>query len=181
VGSFRKTPYDKNNHTRYDVSPYFNMISVPLTTLHRIYYAAPRNSIYLVCKDFRTVRVTLSGFESSKNKVETFVQVLQGMTYYNNHSLDPKTHLFAYKNLTYFRNNEQGWNLCDIIKEYARQGLFKEVPEWKVRGETQFCLYVARLFMFSLYLPLFMLDCWLLCHCHENLNYYCTNIFSVGA
>jgi hypothetical protein len=108
------------------------MISIPLSTLQRIYFAPPRNSIYFVCKDFRTVRVTLSGFENSKNKVETFVQVLQGITYYNVHSLDPKTHLFAFKNLTYFSNNEQGWNLCDIIKEYERQGMF-DSTEWKVR------------------------------------------------
>ena len=107
------------------------MLSIPLTTLHRIYFAAPRNSIYFVCKDYRTVRVTLSGFENCKNKVETFVQVLQGISHYNLHSMDPRTHLFAYKNLTYFSNHEQGWNLCDLIKEYVRQGLF-DAPEWKV-------------------------------------------------
>ncbi len=110
---------------------FFNMLSIPLTTLHRIYFAAPRNSIYFVCKDYRTVRVTLSGFENCKNKVETFVQVLQGISHYNLHSMDPRTHLFAYKNLTYFSNHEQGWNLCDLIKEYVRQGLF-DAPEWKV-------------------------------------------------
>lgn len=127
----RKATFEKNSHTRFDVPSFFNMISIPLSTLHKIYFAAPRNSIYLVCKDYRTVRITLSGFENSKNKVETFVQVLQGITFYNQHSLDPKTHLFAYKNLTYFSNSEQGWNLCDLIKEYVRQGLF-DSPDWKV-------------------------------------------------
>lgn len=107
------------------------MLSIPLATLQRIYYAPPRNSIYFVCKDHRTVRVTLSGFESSRNKVETFVQVLQGISFYNMHSLDPRTHLFAYKNLTYFSSNELGWNICDVIKEYVRQGLF-DSAEWKV-------------------------------------------------
>ena len=115
----RKASYEKSSHSRFDVPSFFNMISIPLTSLHRIYFAAPRNSIYLVCKDHRTVRITLSGFENSKNKVETFVQVLQGISFYNQHSLDPRTHLFAYKNLTYFSNNEQGWNLCDLIKEYV--------------------------------------------------------------
>lgn len=130
----RKASYEKSSHSRFDVPSFFNMISIPLTTLHRIYFAAPRNSIYLVCKDHRTVRITLSGFENSKNKVETFVQVLQGISFYNQHSLDPRTHLFAYKNLTYFSNNEQGWNLCDLIKEYVRQGLF-DSPDWKVRAQ----------------------------------------------
>jgi hypothetical protein len=129
----RKASNERGNHSRFDVPSFFNQISIPLSTLHRVYFAAPRNSIYFVCNDFRTVRVTLSGFESSRNKVETFVQVLQGISFYNVHSPDPKTHLFAYKNLTYFSNQEQGWNTCDVIKEYVRQGLF-DSSEWKVRA-----------------------------------------------
>lgn len=77
---------DQHDHSRFDVSPYFNMISVPVASLYRIYMAPPRNSIYLLCKDYRTIRITLSGFENSKNKVETFVQVLQGIAFSNNNS-----------------------------------------------------------------------------------------------
>eukprot|EP01034_Spumella_vulgaris_P031305 gene31305-38677_t len=96
--------------------------------------AAPRNSIYLVCKDYRTVRVTLSGFENSRTKVDTFVQLLSGMSFYSANGAaheDPRSHLFAYKYCAYFSNSDFGWNVCDIIKEYVRQGLY-DSPFWQI-------------------------------------------------
>ncbi|KAJ1378988.1 hypothetical protein B484DRAFT_412500, partial [Ochromonadaceae sp. CCMP2298] len=76
-------------------------------------------------------------FENTKNKVDTFLMVLQGIAFYNQHSLDPKTHLFAYKNLIHFENH--GWNLCDLIKEYVRQGLY-DSPDWKVVENKEYSL-----------------------------------------
>ncbi len=107
------------------------MVSVPLTALQRVYFAAPRNSIYLVCKDFRTIRITLSGFESTRNKVETFTQLLHGMSFYGTNSWEPRSHLFAYKYCAHFSHSDFGWNVCDIIKVYVRQGLY-DSPHWQV-------------------------------------------------
>lgn len=129
--SARRSPADRNAHSRYDVPGFFNTISIPLTSLFRVYSAAPRNSIYLVCKDYRTIRITLSGFESNKNKVDTFLQVLTNMAFLGPANDDIQSLLYAFKYTAHFDNADKGWNICDLIKEYVRQGIY-DCKEWKV-------------------------------------------------
>jgi len=56
---------------------------------------------------------------------------LLALSFYNNGRYNPKSAIFAFKNLTYLTYSEEGWNICDIIKEYVRQGLY-DMKEWQV-------------------------------------------------
>jgi hypothetical protein len=126
---------DQRVYSRYDVPDFFNMVSVPLTTIHRIYSAAPRNSIYIVCKDFRVIRITLAGFENSKSKVDTFLQIIHNMVFLGATSgeaaAEARFPLFAFRFSPKLAHSDKGWNLCDMIKEYVRQGIY-DSSEWQV-------------------------------------------------
>jgi hypothetical protein len=56
---------------------------------------------------------------------------LIALSFYTSGRYNPKAALFAFKNLTYLTSSEEGWNICDIIKEYVRQGLY-DMKEWQV-------------------------------------------------
>ena len=106
-------------------------MNIPLTTIQRIHIASPGNSIYLTCKDYRTICITLSAFERDKNFVDMVYHTLVALSFYTTGRYNPKSALFAFKNLTYLTSSEEGWNICDIIKEYVRQGLY-DMKEWQV-------------------------------------------------
>lgn len=128
----RKAPSEQDSHSRYEMPAFFSIFNIPITSINKIYVGHPRNSIYISCKDYRTVCITLSGFENSKMNVEMIYQTLLAITFYSHgRFIDPKDSLFAFKNITYLHSNEIGWNLCDIIKEYVRMGLY-DMPEWHV-------------------------------------------------
>lgn len=111
-------------------------MNIPLTSIQRIHIASPGNSIYLTCKDYRTVCITLSAFERDKNFVDMVYHTLVALSFYSTGRYNPKSALFAFKNLTYLTSSEEGWNICDIIKEYVRQGLY-DMKEWQV----YICIY----------------------------------------
>lgn len=70
--------------------------------------------------------------------MENFVDRVNGIAYQGLENNTPGTRtsaianrLFAYKNCMYLAQNDEGWNMCDIIKEYVRQGIF-DSPKWRV-------------------------------------------------
>jgi Ca2+-binding EF-hand superfamily protein len=80
--SSRKSPgWQQSGHSRYEIPAFFNMISMPLATLHKLYIAAPRSSIYLVGKDYRCLRVTLSGAENNRGNAEAYWQMLSMLAF----------------------------------------------------------------------------------------------------
>ncbi len=110
-----------------------------------MYMGVPHNSIYIVCKDYRLLRITLSGFENNRNRAETYFQFIMNLAFYSPNlfpggsSKDPalvaesaKSLLFAYQYQPIFSLNDNAWNMSDIIKEYVRLGLYDAKSEWKV-------------------------------------------------
>lgn len=59
----RKPPPLQLPHSRFDLPSFFERMSLPLGLVQRISCGPPRNSVFLHCKDFRTLRITLSGIE----------------------------------------------------------------------------------------------------------------------
>lgn len=137
---------------------FFDVISVPLTTVSKMYIAAPHNSIYISCKDYRLIRITLSGFENNRNRADTYFQFMTNLCFYTAHLLpggsskDPvlvaesaKSLLFAFQYQPVFSLNDNAWNMSDIIKEYVRLGLYDAKSEWKVSNIFfTFCLQRLR-------------------------------------
>jgi len=80
----RKSIYENNSHSRYDVPPFFDIMNIPLTTILRIHIGSPGNSIYLTCKDYRSVCITLSAFERDKNFVDMVYHTLLALSFYTN-------------------------------------------------------------------------------------------------
>lgn len=135
----------QSKHTRFDIPVFFDVISVPLTTVSKMYIGTPHNSIYVACKDYRLIRITLSGFENNRNRAETYYQFMSNLAFYTAHLLpggsskDPalvaesaKSLLFAFQYQPVFSLNDNAWNMSDIIKEYVRLGLYDAKSEWKV-------------------------------------------------
>jgi hypothetical protein len=75
------------------------------------------------------VQFTLSGFLNNKSKVDTFMQLIAGCAFMNDN--EAKLHFFAFKYQPPFSKQHHGWQFCDLIKEYVRQGIY-DLPEWKV-------------------------------------------------
>jgi hypothetical protein len=124
----RKSPPSAFSHSRYDVPQFFSTVTIPLAMIYKIYCAPPRNSVYIVCKDYRVVQFTLSGFLNNRSKVDTFMQLISGLAFMVDN--EPKLHFFAYKFQT-TEKQSHGWQFSDLIKEYVRQGVY-DLPEWKV-------------------------------------------------
>ena len=61
--TIRKPPSMQLPHSRFDTPPFAERMSLPLALIQKLSSGPPRNSVYLQCKDFRTVRITLSGIE----------------------------------------------------------------------------------------------------------------------
>lgn len=77
LSSRRASGLQQAGHSRYDIASFFNMISLPLAAIQRLYIAAPRSSLYIVGKDYRCLRVTLSGAENNRGNAEAYLQMLQ--------------------------------------------------------------------------------------------------------
>lgn len=78
--------FNNNNefhtHNRYQQPAFFDTISIPLTTVNKMSISSPRNSLYIHCKDYKTVRITICRFEGNKSKVEAIMNSI-----YMNHSI----------------------------------------------------------------------------------------------
>lgn len=77
LSSRKASGLQQAGHSRYDIPSFFNMVSLPLATIQRLYIAAPRSSLYIVGKDYRCLRVTLSGAENNRGNAEAYLQMLQ--------------------------------------------------------------------------------------------------------
>lgn len=157
TSSKKLPPVHQSKHSKYDVPAYFNLMSLPYAAVHKLTVGNPHNSIYISCKDYRQVRLTISGFENNRGKAETFFQFLHSLSFYMTSSTPPgsvtitntgmtldgvKNHLFAYKYTPSFkRTGTNAWNLSDMVKEYVREGLY-DASEWKVSLLVLFCFYL---------------------------------------
>lgn len=136
--SLRKIPEKQREHSYYDLPSYFNSITIPLASIYRIYSGPPRVSLYLNGKDYRTVRLTFSGYENNRSKNEAFIQLLEQLVYGDG----DKKHLFAYKYNKEFLGEvvNSGWNRFDIVKEYDRQGLLSSESEFRALENVKYLL-----------------------------------------
>ena len=139
----------QSKHSKFNIPPFFTLFSLPYALVNKLNIGLPHNSIFITCKDYRSIRLTISGFENNRGKAETFFQFLQSLSFYITTSTPPgaetitntymtfdgiKSHHFAYKYQPHYKRiTTNAWNLSDMIKEYVRQGLY-DANEWKVSG-----------------------------------------------
>jgi hypothetical protein len=134
----------ENYQSRYDVPSFFNVITIPLNTIYRIQISQPRHAILIICKDYRHVRITLShaNDQAISAKAAGLVQIIERVAFKSSHApgskssieSPPGSNTFAFAYLRRYRS--EGWNICDIRKEYIRQGLVGE-GKWKVRASSR--------------------------------------------
>jgi len=128
-------------HSRFEVPAFFDRLSLPLGCLLRLWQGPPRSSLFLAAKDYRTLRITLSGIEDLRDKSDTLLRLLQALSHLpatpaaspGPQSLHGQQRqlLFSFRYSAPLSSADLGWNLCDISKEFVRQGLF-DCPDWRV-------------------------------------------------
>ncbi len=114
-------------HTQFDIPSFFNVMTIPLSTIFKIQLIQSKN-IILHTKDTRVYRITLSQPDMFSSKSESLVQTIQQIAFRQQGS-NPSTLFFAYKYRKTF--NYEGWMLSDIMRDYTRQGLASS-SEWKI-------------------------------------------------
>ena len=132
------------NHSRHDRPASFDVLHVPLNTLHKAYLVGVgigqyRRELMLVTKDLRSIRITFPQSEQSLAKEDSALQLLLKQSFPGD-----KKNLFAFKYGEAFvprggQTDPQGlyWLAADIRAEYRRQGLTELPDQWKVN------LYIA--------------------------------------
>lgn len=120
--------------SRFDIPAFFDIISLPLNCIYRVQLTQPRNAITIISKDYRHIRITLASNEQLiMSRVEGLIQLIEGEAFHKQSVSEfMGSHIFAFKNREQY--SQEGWGLCDIRKEYIRQGLFDD-SRWKV-GST---------------------------------------------
>lgn len=139
--------------SRFDLPPFFDIISIPLSNISRISITQPKNSLHIIAKDYRHVKISFSS--NSDPSISTgLLQLIEGEAFNAqiptmtaaeadsvmvNHSTSPGANAFAFKYRKRYTN--EGWSICDIRKEYLRQGLFGD-GKWQVSCGTSFCSFL---------------------------------------
>jgi hypothetical protein len=108
-----------DSYSFYSHPHFFDMLTVPLSTITRIQYSV--GVILVITKDNRFMRIYLSPSEIiNTSKLENFANQVQqtAFTRVNNVMC---SHVFAYKYRAMFATN--GWIFADVRREYSRQDL----------------------------------------------------------
>eukprot|EP00981_Chlorochromonas_danica_P003236 scaffold633_cov288-Ochromonas_danica.AAC.71 len=162
--SSRRAAAQQLKPSRYDLPAFFRQICLPLSAVVKYTVAAPRHSIYITCKDYRVLRVTLSASEATQQRVEAFLSILQNLTFFSS-SLSSsclEDHLFAFRyappdllvNYNTFSNGEGGdsadhdhtrdwsfgWLFSDVRRDYDRLGLSNDPQHWQVFNNKDYSL-----------------------------------------
>lgn len=126
----------------------FKEISVPIASIHKVgLSSAHKDSLYVYCRDYRVVRITINDPEHYKEKQAELLQILNELLYplagsVNNNRetarmIKVRSKLFAYFNTSLLHLNDMAWDLSDMRDEYGRQGL-TSLECWQVKFFT-FC------------------------------------------
>eukprot|EP01038_Epipyxis_sp_PR26KG_P006334 gene6334-8721_t len=130
IKSLRKLAVNQSKHSKYDAPAFFSLITIPLATVSRI--ISINKNVYIMSKDYRNISISIGGIENLKVKAENLSIYLIDLVF--NHEK-----LFAFKFDGMLATDADGWNLCDISKEYERQGLLTS-SEWQIYDNSNYDL-----------------------------------------
>eukprot|EP00981_Chlorochromonas_danica_P010894 scaffold3531_cov235-Ochromonas_danica.AAC.2 len=162
--SSRRAAAQQQKPSRYDLPAFFSRICLPLSAVVKYTIAAPRHSIYITCKDYRVLRVTLSASEATRQRVEAYLSILQKLTFSSSLSSSrlEDCPLFAFRyappellvNYNTFIKGEGGntadhdhtrdwsfgWLFSDVRRDYDRLGLSNDPQHWQVFHNKDYSL-----------------------------------------
>lgn len=124
-------------HSRHDRPFCFDVLQVPLNTLHRVYLVGvgigqSRRELMIATKDLRTIRISFPISEHSLSREDGICQMLQQAAFPGN-----KNALFAFVYGAAFvpppsHETIDFWAPADMMAEYTRQGITALPRQWAV-------------------------------------------------
>mmetsp|Transcript_5160 Transcript_5160/g.7900 ORF Transcript_5160/g.7900 Transcript_5160/m.7900 type:complete len:898 (+) Transcript_5160:232-2925(+) len=127
----------RHDSSKYHLPPFFNLITIPLNTVHKMALitssTSPQKcSIRIHTKDLRVMRIHFLKPGHGLQYVEMLLHTIQQMCFSG-----VRAHLFAYRYLGSFDND--GWALSDVRIDYMRMGLHAN-SDWQVYDNSDWKL-----------------------------------------